>query len=563
MRGVIVVALLVLSPAIAAATGLAATIQFQATGSMSEPRFIHTATTLNDGRVLIAGGFTNLGGVWSRKIEIYEPTTGTFTSATAVFDLDRVTTTTLLADGRVLFAAESRAEIYAPATGTLTPAGNLIAPHAGYTATRLVDGRVLFVGGVGPAAPGEPTTTSTTGGGTDGTVITAFAQLYDPVTGTSHETARMAVARSAHTATLLLTGKVLVAGGSNRFGTNLTAELYDPIAGSFAPTGGLVGASSTNTAVRLLSGDVLLISSDSSAQLYDAASGTFSAVGSMALSRFGFTANLLPNGSVLVAGGTGSDGRSLASAELYVPSHRGFVSAGTMTSERTTQAAALLSDGRVLISGGISNLHGTSGTGSTTGSTGGGGSSTSATTTGATGTTGTSTGGTGTGGTTTGGTGTTGTSTGGTTTGGGAVPTQTMTTTVSTEPMIESSAELYVPEVDSTPPTMTCDVTPKTIWPPDQRLVAITASVQVDDPGSGPAGFQLVSVSASEAIGTGDIVGFATDTADLEGTVRADRQSKDGRTYTWTYRGFDVAGNTATCTATVLVPHDQRPDETR
>jgi hypothetical protein len=45
---------------------------------------------------------------------------------------------------------------------------------------------------------------------------------------------------------------------------------------------------------------------------------------------------------------------------------------------------------------------------------------------------------------------------------------------------------------------------------------------------------------------------------DLTGQVRATRQgSGDGRTYTLQYRGWDKAGNSATCDVTVVVPHDQ------
>ncbi|HEX7940358.1 MAG TPA: hypothetical protein VF488_01060, partial [Gemmatimonadaceae bacterium] len=73
-----------------------------------------------------------------------------------------------------------------------------------------------------------------------------------------------------------------------------------------------------------------------------------------------------------------------------------------------------------------------------------------------------------------------------------------------------------------------------------------------------PAGFQLVSVANSETDSASDIQGFTTGGASTEGTVRAARAgSGGGRAYTFSYVGSDKAGNTASCVAEVLVPHDR------
>lgn len=118
---------------------------------------------------------------------------------------------------------------------------------------------------------------------------------------------------------------------------------------------------------------------------------------------------------------------------------------------------------------------------------------------------------------------------------------------------------------DTTPPTVACSVTPNKIWPPNHKMVTVNASVSVSDADSGPAGFTLVSATSNEpdnGLGDGDmpndVQGFAVGTADTSGQVRAERSGLgSGRVYTLTYQGMDQAGNSATCSTTISVPHDQ------
>src|SRR5690349_219032 len=67
-------------------------------------------------------------------------------------------------------------------------------------------------------------------------------------------TGSMSVARDSHTATLLPSGKVLIAGGEDSTGTPLaSAELYDPATGTFSSTGSMTTARLVHTATLLLS----------------------------------------------------------------------------------------------------------------------------------------------------------------------------------------------------------------------------------------------------------------------------------------------------------------------
>ena len=123
---------------------------------------------------------------------------------------------------------------------------------------------------------------------------------------------------------------------------------------------------------------------------------------------------------------------------------------------------------------------------------------------------------------------------------------------------IETAKTISV-QIDKTPPTVTCNASPNVLWPPNNKLAPVYVSVNVTDSLSGPAGFNLVSVTSSEPdCGHGDIQGFVVGTPSTSGRLRAKRLgSGSGRTYTFVYSGVDRAGNARSCITTVVVPHDQ------
>jgi hypothetical protein len=260
-------------------------------------------------------------------------------------------TATLLADGRVLIAggdgdpeALASAELYDPATGTFSPTGRMLHARESHTATLLPDGRVLVAGGIG--AGGYPSG------------VLSSAELYDPATGTFSATGSMAHVRFVFTATLLLDGRVLIAGG---YGS--TAEVYDPAHGTFSPTGSMTIDRVNAAAARLPDGRVLIAGGEgaclgctqflATAELYDPARGTFSPTGSMGHARVAATATRLSTGRVLVAGGQASTRVINASAELYDPASGRFSATGSMAAGSYSQWATLLSDARVLVTGGL------------------------------------------------------------------------------------------------------------------------------------------------------------------------------------------------------------------
>jgi hypothetical protein len=163
------------------------------------------------------------------------------------------------------------------------------------------------------------------------------------------QTGSMRVARNAHTATLLLDGRVLIAGGGLA-----SAELYDATSQTFTATGSMTNARIGHSATLLANAKLanygkLLVAGggDVIAELFDPTTGTFTATGSMVVQHLGQTATLMQNGQVLVAGG------ETASAELFNPSTGRFMATGSMTISRSGHTATLLPDGRVLIAGGV------------------------------------------------------------------------------------------------------------------------------------------------------------------------------------------------------------------
>ncbi|MEZ4294174.1 MAG: kelch repeat-containing protein [Polyangiaceae bacterium] len=241
------------------------------TAGMWDARAGHTATRMQDNRVLVAGGYTYGGsgvpafapdednllpaGIYSFlcSTEIYDPSAnsgfGDWLISAPLSQCRANHTETLLPDGRVLVAGGefdgtvlNSAEIYSPQTGVWTMAAPMLAPQVYHTATLLPNGRVLLAGGENAAGTAQP-----------------MAQVYDPATNTwALPVAPMMHERSHHAAVLLDDGRVLLSGGVDNVSITATAELFDPVTKAFTLTVPMGEPRAGHSLTLLNSGDVLV-----------------------------------------------------------------------------------------------------------------------------------------------------------------------------------------------------------------------------------------------------------------------------------------------------------------
>ena len=315
-------------------------------GAMTRPRYEHAATLLQSGKVLIAGGTTELppagGGIYRPEglvsAEIFDPETGI---STPTGDLTVGSTEgrgILLPDGRVLMVIDLGGfsiEMYDPHSGRFDDVATLPWRVLTETATILPNGEVFLTS-------------------------KRYAGVFDPTKGAFSATLRMYPIRGAHTATLLKDGRVLIVGGSISpggwmIGLNL---FYDPSTGAFSEAGHMQFDRALHKAVLLQDGRVLIVGGIDApvpyedwpqvktAEIYDPETNTFSPAGTSGI--WPSAALLLPSGRVFFI--HWDNGKIV----LYNPETQAFSPTGhSIGPWRRGATATLLDDGRVVIAGGL------------------------------------------------------------------------------------------------------------------------------------------------------------------------------------------------------------------
>ncbi|WP_257304640.1 Kelch repeat-containing protein [Geothrix campi] len=232
-------------------------------GALTATRMLHAATELADGRILLTGGLPATGSdIYATSTsELFNPATGGFAASGSMASPRTGHTATRLPDGRILIAGGrnstcwygcpeliwASAELYDPATGTFTPTGRMTQARYGHTATPLPDGRILIAGGTTPDLPN--------------TDVSSSVEIYDPATATFAAAGTMLRPRSHHTATLLTDGRILLAHGRTQGEGSIasaTLEVFDPLVARSTLLTSNLTTRYRHSATRLLSGDVLL-----------------------------------------------------------------------------------------------------------------------------------------------------------------------------------------------------------------------------------------------------------------------------------------------------------------
>lgn len=328
------------------------------------------ATVLDDGRVLVAGGYDAFDGVFEldakyylAEADLYDPSTGTWSETGTMRQTRYGHALVTLPNGYVLAAGgtsgsnapiTASAELYNPKPGRWRQTKSMSACRVSPSFSLLASGKVLLAGGIGCSG-----------------VSQATAEVFDPANGGRWTTvASMHHPRWGHTAVTLDDGRILVMGGrESPVGApaetvSSTAEIYDPVNDTWTETGSMGEPRFLYSAGRLADGKVIVAGghcpgghvsppmptacTSSTAELFDVATGTWSSTGSMSIPRVEGASQVLASGKFLMAGGGMSP-----TAELYDPATGTWSATDSMSRIRDDSQIVTLPTGDLLIVGGF------------------------------------------------------------------------------------------------------------------------------------------------------------------------------------------------------------------
>lgn len=265
-----------------------ATKQIAVAGRLAAPRVGPAAVTLGDGKVLVAGGWSN--GRSTEMVERFDSRSGR-SERVGAMSAAQLCGAVALPDGRALLVGERTVEVFDPATGRLNTLSEGSPWRESSTATLLADGRVLIAGG---GVHGPPTDA---------------AFVIDPASGKASAVGKLSAPRRKHAAVRLRDGRVLIVGGSgeqDRQGKTRVMEVFDPASAAFSVVGDALDArfKIQDAAVALSDGRVLVAGGADTPELIDPATWRSRALPVSIGAMLNFSCAVqLSGGDVLVAGG--------------------------------------------------------------------------------------------------------------------------------------------------------------------------------------------------------------------------------------------------------------------
>jgi hypothetical protein len=216
-------------------------------------------------------------------------------------------------------------------------------------------------GGLGPFANGQPIQVNVAGGTKNGTTAILLLNSYPaPFAAPSVRNGPLQVPVTVGTPKAQLSGGVLLFGGTgfaNNGNTASTSQVYDFATKTVLTTTPPAVVREGHTATLLLSGDILIAGGSTSpetpglpqpvtasAELYHPSSLSYLPTGSLNVARQAHTATMLPDGKVLITGGVDINENPLSSAEVYNPGTGKFTPTGDMLVGLQQHRASLISD---------------------------------------------------------------------------------------------------------------------------------------------------------------------------------------------------------------------------
>lgn len=343
------------------------------TPALIAPRFAHDALLLDDGRVLVSGGWTGEGDnndifpLPTRLLQIFDPETGLWLMIEPVATPGFLGSAVKLEDGTVLTVIgspwddENRADLFDPASGSHESLPGPPSQRVWADLVLLDSGEIMVTGNVDLANPS----------GYFEADNSVDIEIFDPHTRSWRQVASRTAASADDLFFKLDDGRVMVvrahtAGGGLRvflegeaYTPETHVEMYDPVADAWEHVAGLEQEFLTHDAVLLQDGSLLLVGevdSSPAARIYEPAAGLWSPAQAMSHLRVNSSLTLLPDGRVLVAGGEDPawDNYVLyVTTEIYDPETDTWTSGADLSEPRSDHTATLMPDGTVLLVGGI------------------------------------------------------------------------------------------------------------------------------------------------------------------------------------------------------------------